>query len=97
MGISLEVVHVCIKLTNFKQNILVNSEGDACLADFGLSIVTCNRSLGRNEDRRARGHSTIWVAPETLNEGQISKAVDVFCYSLVALEVGCSEVQFLPR
>jgi len=69
------------------QNILVNAEGDACLADFGLSIVICNKSSSRGEDRRARGHSSIWVAPETLNEGRISKEVDVFCYSLVALEM----------
>ena len=74
-------------LTKFKQNILVNTRGDACLADFGLSIVICPKILSGGEVRSARGHSSLWVAPETLNEGRISKEVDVFCYSLVALEV----------
>lgn len=83
-------------LTKFKPNILVNAEGDACLTDFGLSVVVCNKNSCGGEDRRARGHSSVWVAPETLNEGRISKEVDVFCYSLVALEVRPSQDQFLP-
>lgn len=76
---------------DFKQNILVNAEGDACLADFGLSIVIRNKSSTGGKDREARGHSTLWVAPETLKEGRISKETDVFCYGLVALEVRSSE------
>jgi hypothetical protein len=91
VSISLDLVHADITLTLFKQNILVNAKGDACLADFGLSIVTCNKNLSRDKECRARGHSSLWAAPETLNEGRISKEVDVFCYSLVALEVHCSE------
>ena len=84
-------------LTKFKQNILVNDQGDACLADFGLSIVVSNKTSGRTEERRARGHSSIWVAPETLNEERISKETDVFAYSLVALEVRCSIDQFFAH
>ena len=89
VGISFHPAHVSMSLTKFKQNILVNAKGDACLADFGLSIVACNKISSRDQGRRARCHSSLWVAPETLNEGRISKEVDVFCYSLVALEVRC--------
>lgn len=95
VGIFPNLFRVGIIFTKLKQNILVDSKGDACLTDFGLSIVTCSKGLSGDEDRRARGHSSIWAAPETLNEGQISKEVDVFCYGLVALEVCCSEEQFL--
>lgn len=91
VGISSNLARVGVILTDFKQNILVSDKGDACLADFGLSVVIRNKSSTGGKDREARGHSTLWVAPETLKGGQISKETDVFCYSLVALEVRSSE------
>ena len=96
VGISLNLVHVCIIFTKLKSNILVNANGDACLADFGLSVITCDKNLGGDGGHRTRYHSSVWVAPETLNEGRISKEADVFCYSLVALEVRHFGNQSLP-
>ncbi|KAF9644876.1 kinase-like protein [Thelephora ganbajun] len=77
------VVHGDVK----PQNILVNAKGDACLADFGLAIVMCGKKLTEGENRTARGHSSFWVAPETLIDGRVSKEADVFCYGLVAVEM----------
>jgi len=87
VGTSFDFSRGGIVFTNRKNNILVNARGVACLADFGLAIVTCDKQSTRHKDPAARGHSTIWTAPETLTEARISKEADVFSYSLVAVEV----------
>ncbi|KAF9789478.1 kinase-like domain-containing protein [Thelephora terrestris] len=74
------VVHGDLK----PQNILVNAKGDACLADFGNSIIE-NPSGGG--ERKARDYSPMYAAPETRDCGWISKEADVFSYGLVAFEI----------
>ena len=83
-------------LTTVKQNILVNAKGDACLTDFGLSIVTHDGTSPWGMERRARGHSPICVAPETLREGKLSNEADMYCFSLAAIEVRSSGIGPYP-
>ena len=83
-------------LTNYKQNILVNAKGDACLTDFGLSIVTRDKTSLGGEERRVRGHSATCAAPETLREGIISKEADMYCFGLSAIEVRSPGINSFP-
>ena len=83
VGTSLELAPRGIVFTMRKQNILVNAQGDACLADFGLAIVVDSKS----STGAGRGHNSLWAAPETLNHGRRSREADVFSYGLVAIEV----------
>ena len=46
-------------LTTRKNNVLVNVKGDARLADFGLAIITYDKTSTSHEDPTARGHSTL--------------------------------------
>jgi len=80
-----------------KQNILVNSGGDACISDFGFAVVIRSNGATGHEGPTARGHSSRWASPEALKGGQISKAADVFSYGLVALEVRLFELFFSSR
>ena len=75
----------------------MNARGDACISDFGLAVVTRNNRVTEDEEPTARGHSTLWAAPETLKDGRTSKEADVFSYGLVAVEVCSSWHQSLPR
>jgi len=49
--------------------------------------VTRGKGATGYEDSGARGHSSLWAAPEILINAQVSKEADVFSYGLVALEV----------
>ena len=75
----------------------MNAVGDACISDFGLATVThCDNPTG-HDGPIARGHSSLWAAPETLKEGRISKEADVFSYGLVAVEVRPFDHQLFPH
>jgi hypothetical protein len=82
-------------INKWKQNILVNARGDACLSDFGFAIV--NKGSIRYEDPTVRGHNSLYAAPETLKYGRRSKEADVFSYGLVAVGVRSFEYQFLQH
>lgn len=97
VGISSPLAPAGIVFTKHKNNILINHNGDACLADFGLAIVTCDKRQTGHEDPTARGHSSLWAAPETLTEARISKETDVFSYGLVAIGVSSFGDLFPPR
>ena len=75
----------------------MNARGDACISDFGLALVTRNNRVAEHEEPIARGHSSLWTAPETLKYGQTSKEADVFSYGLVAVEACSSWLQSLLR
>lgn len=83
--------------TKEKQNILVNARGGACVSDFGSAVVTRSNGTTGHEGPTARGHSSRWAAPETLKDGHVSKAADVFSYGLVALEVRLFEDKLLSH
>lgn len=90
VSIPLDLAPGHVIFTERKNNILINSNGDACLADFGFAIVT---SAGCEET--AHGHSALSAAPETLIEGRISKEADTFSYGLAVVEV--SSLKFNSR
>jgi serine/threonine protein kinase len=90
-------IYVIMKL---KANVLVNSSGRACLADFGLStirdpevlaITTANSSSGC-------GGTVRWMAPELLSSSDSdepinTKGSDVYAFAGVAYEVSfCGSV-----
>jgi len=77
-------------LTLGQPNILVDNSGRARIADFGLATVTQNLDSMQSASRQ-HGHSVRWAAPEILSEkGAHSKEADVFAFSMVMIEVGCS-------
>ena len=97
VGILFDVPSFGSVFTKRKRNILVNDRGDACISDFGLAIVTRGNGATRDEGPAARGHSSLWAAPETLKDGRISKEADMFSYGLVAVEVCPFERPCLSR
>lgn len=77
-------------LTLSQPNILVDGSSHARIADFGLTTVTQNLDSMRSVSRQ-HGHSARWAAPEILSEeGTHSKEADVFAFSMVMIEVRCS-------
>ena len=97
VGIPFNSVPGGMVLTGRKNNILVNSNGDACLADFGLAIVARDKRSTGPEDPTVLGYSSLCAAPETLSHARISRETDVFSYSLVAIEVSSFRDQLTLR
>ena len=72
-------------------NILISSDGTACLADFGLTDFI--ETLGQNSASHYQG-STRWLAPElihpddfALEKFQKTRATDIYAFAYVCLEV----------
>jgi serine/threonine protein kinase len=74
-------------LTYVQSNILLDADGHARIADFGLSTVTADAdSVQGTSDNQ--GHTARWTAPEILDDqGTYSKEADVFSFAMVAIEV----------
>lgn len=69
-----------------KENILVDSTGEACLSDIGFAkLVSTGESGFGWADASAGGCR--WAAPEIFQTGKLSKESDVFSYGFVAAEV----------
>ena len=83
--------------TKRQQNILVNAKGDACISDFGLATVIRDNGATEHGYPTARGHNSLWAAPETLKDARTSKEADMFSYGLVAVEVHPFDHRFSPR
>ena len=72
---------------NSKANVLIDINGHARLADFGLaSIVLGNQSIASLPDANLT-IATTWAAPEISMGGSLTKAGDVFAFAMVAAEV----------
>jgi serine/threonine protein kinase len=65
-------------------NVLVNNNGDAVLADFGLSKVKQEFSETSNV---VLSGSPRWMAPERLSEGKLTRPVDIYAWAMTAFEV----------
>ncbi|KAF7378266.1 Kinase-like protein [Mycena sanguinolenta] len=64
-------------------NILVSDSGNACLTDFGLTVlVDASTSPSRNDAGCAR-----WMAPETLENNPRTPASDIYAFACVCLEL----------
>ena len=76
------VVHRDIK----SSNVLLNSEMNAKLGDFGLARLYEHR--GDPQTTRVVG-TLGYIAPELLNTGRADPGVDVFSFGILMLEVAC--------
>ncbi|KAF5361832.1 hypothetical protein D9756_002261 [Leucocoprinus leucothites] len=70
-------------------NVLVNDLGNACIADFGLSTIKTNNTLGFTRTTVAfSGRSDRWAAPELLeDEVQPNSATDMWAFGCLCFEV----------
>ncbi|KAF9441661.1 kinase-like protein [Macrolepiota fuliginosa MF-IS2] len=69
-------------------NILVNNSGRACIADFGLSTIWSDKTLGFTVTTGTRvGHTDRWSAPKLLDEDRPSRASDIWAFGCVCYEV----------
>ncbi|CEL54360.1 Vegetative incompatibility protein HET-E-1 OS=Podospora anserina GN=HET-E1 PE=4 SV=1 [Rhizoctonia solani AG-1 IB] len=76
-----DAVHGDLKVLN----VLVSSNGDAKLTDFGLSIIP-EASLGFSDTSNSQIGSTRWAAPELLFEDALkSKESDVYALGMTML------------
>jgi len=77
------VIHGNVRCTN----ILVSSEGTACICDFGVTKV-----IEENTDKTASATltsagSTRWLAPELIEGNSPTKACDVYSFGMAVLEL----------
>ena len=75
-----------IALTPSQLNILMDSSGNALIADFGLATVTQNLDSIRSAPCQ-HAHTVRWTAPELLHDGTYSKETDIFSFAMVMVEV----------
>jgi len=73
----------------------MDNSGNACIADFGLAIVTQNLDSMRSAPRQY-ALSMQWTAPEVLADEPRTKEADVFSFAMVMIEV-CHELSILYR
>ncbi|KIM61394.1 hypothetical protein SCLCIDRAFT_1216059 [Scleroderma citrinum Foug A] len=75
-------------------NVLISEEGQALIADFGLSFLT-NSSFSISISGQIGG-SLPWMAPETLEGSEATAAQDVWAFAMTALELFTREDPFYP-
>lgn len=70
-------------------NVLVNQSGRACIADFGLSTIQTNRTLGfTNTTAASSGRTNRWASPELLeDDSRHTCASDIWAFGCVCYEV----------
>ena len=73
---------VLIKL--FKQNVLVNAAGRACLSDIGFSTTHDELNV---DGIQSSVRDSRWRAPEVLKNNRFSTQSDIFSFGFVAAEV----------
>ena len=80
-------------------NILIDSEGCARLADFGLAVISEESTTGNTADNHGMRGTVRWMAPELLlpeNYGFTGKprkqlpsqSTDIYAIGMTILEVG---------
>ena len=79
-------------------NILINSNGRACLADFGLAVMMEETSIAEGPNTYKAGGTIRWMAPEILDPDRYgyvgrarrrlpSKSTDIYALGMTILEV----------
>ena len=73
-----------------KSNILIDSNGHACLAGFNLlTIIPDELTIASSGSPKGTSRSvggTQWPAPEVLKGGALSKKADIFSFAMVMIE-----------
>jgi len=94
-------------LTDYiKANILIDSKGSACLADFGLAVVIDESTVGSTTGGRELRGTTRWMAPEMLLPEEFgfsddwqrrlpSTSTDIYALGMTILEVCVSTERLL--
>ena len=84
-----------------KANILINQDGRACLADFGLTTIISDPLYPTTSNTPAAAGTTRWMSPERLNPVQFgvtdsrpTKDSDCYALGMVILEVLSGDVPF---
>jgi serine/threonine protein kinase len=89
---AMNIVHGDLRGTN----ILISDDGNACLADFGLTttIFEADSTVGGLTSSSNHGGSVRWFAPELIQPKSFgcerfsrTTASDVYAYACVCLEV----------
>ncbi|XP_006463185.1 hypothetical protein AGABI2DRAFT_224842 [Agaricus bisporus var. bisporus H97] len=100
---SQNVVHGDLK----GRNVLIDDHRCACIADFGLSTIVTDETLGFVATTTGTsGHTTRWASPELLeDDARPTTASDIWAFGCVCYEVlaglspyaGCSDVQVISK
>ena len=68
-------------------NVLINRDGRALLADFGLASIV--HRMNSTLATKSRGYAVRWAAPEILKQaGKTTREADMFAFGMVVIEVG---------
>jgi serine/threonine protein kinase len=74
----------------YQSNVFITSEGSACLADFGLTVI-CDRTCSNQTSTANAKGATRWLAPELFSSdpslSRKTSAGDVFAFGRLCLAV----------
>ena len=80
------------RLTTPQHNVLIGSDGVACISEYGLEVILRDGALSKSIAANVR-----WMAPEVLGAigrriplGDRGKAADIYSFSMVMFEVRIS-------
>ena len=90
------IVQISGRLTTSQRNILVDSDGVACISEYGLEVVLRDEASSKPIPANVR-----WMAPEVLGAGgrriptgDRGKAADVYSLAMVMFEVNVFTHEF---
>ncbi|KAF8338312.1 kinase-like domain-containing protein [Cantharellus anzutake] len=64
-------------------NILIDDRGGACISDFGMASIKMEFSRTMTVRQSEKYEGTLrWMAPERLNNGDLTREVDVYAYAM---------------
>jgi serine/threonine protein kinase len=93
----------CIFAHFFKANVLVNQQGNACLADFGLLTIISDPTNPTTSSSSTEGGTTRWMSPELLDperfgfkDSQPTIESDCYALGMVIYEVLSGQAPFTP-